>query len=275
MSAERSVGEPVLVLVSPAALSHDGESVRVARDVLGAALPMKAVVPQSLLDLERALARRGRRRPVVIGDDRYLQQVVQLLHQQATLDAAPVGLIPVGRGHRIEVARALGAATHPVRAARAVVSGADRLLDLLVDDHGGVVLDAVRIPAACSPRANTVASAWWTTVGRRVVRALAPPSARVPAQPPLRVEADGRLLADPAHPMRGLALRSSEGSAEVRISARNGRSAIPLTVQARQVTVAGGAGGLFTYEADHALSPPVHERTWTVEPSAWTLRVPV
>jgi hypothetical protein len=71
--------------------------------------------------------------------------------------------------------------------------------------------------------------------------------------------------------MRALALRRSDGSAELRINAQRGRGA-PLTVQAHQVTV---AGGLFTYEADHALSAPVRERTWTVEPSAWSLRVPV
>ncbi|MEZ0067869.1 hypothetical protein ABIA32_003885 [Streptacidiphilus sp. MAP12-20] len=270
MSAERSVGEPVLVLVSPAALALDGESVRVARDVLGAALPMKAVVSESLIDLERLLARRGRRRPVVIGDDRYLQQVVQLLHQQATLGAAPVGLIPVGRGHGVDLARALGAETRPVQAARAIVSGADRRLDLLVDDDGGVVLGAVHIPGGRSPRANKVASAWWTELGRRVARVVAPPTEREAAPPPLRVEADGQVLADPAHPMRALALRSAAGSAELRINGQRGRGA-PLMVQAQRVTV---GGRLFTYEADHELSAPVRERTWTVEPSAWSLRVP-
>ncbi|WP_063774088.1 diacylglycerol kinase family protein [Streptacidiphilus rugosus] len=270
MSAERSVGEPVLVLVSPTALALDGESVRVARDVLGAALAMKAVVPESLLDLERLLARRGRRRPVVIGDDRSLRQVVQLLHQQATLAAAPVGMIPVGRGHGVELARALGAETRPVQAARAIVNGADRRLDLLVDEDGGVVLGAVHIPGGRSPRANKVASAWWTGISRRVTHALAPPADREPTPPPLRVEADGQVLADPTHPMRALALRSASGSAELRINARRGRGA-PMMVQAQRVTV---GGRLFTYEADHALSAPVHERTWTVEPSAWSLRVP-
>lgn len=262
MSAERSAGEPVLVLVSPAALALDGESVRVARDVLGAALTMKTAVPENLSDLDRLLARRGRKRPVVIGDDRYLQQVVQLLHQQATLDEAPVAVIPVGRGPRTELARALGAEIHPVQAARTVVSGADRLLDLLVDDGGGVVLGGVRIPAQRSPRANKTPSSWWTDLADRVARAL---SARpLPDPPPLRVEADGQILADSSHPMRALALRSHEGSAELRIDA-----CVP--VQASRVTV---GGSLFTYEADHALSAPVRERTWTVEPSAWSLRVP-
>ena len=263
MSAERSVGEPVLVLVSPAALALDGESVRVARDVLGAALPVKTVVPESLSDLDRLLARRGRRRPVVIGDDRYLQQVVQLLHQQATLDAAPVGVIPVGRGPRVALARALGAEVRPVQAARAVVRGADRRLDLLVDDGGGVVLGAVRIPAQRSPRANRAPSTWWTGLTGRVARALATRPTAVEGEP-LRVEADGHVLADSTHPMRALALSSHDGSAELRIDA-----AVPI--QAHRVTV---GGSLFTYEADDTLSAPVRERTWTVEPSAWSLRVP-
>ncbi|WP_243639517.1 diacylglycerol kinase family protein [Streptacidiphilus pinicola] len=261
MSAERSAGEPVLVLVSPAALALDGESVRVAKDVLGAALTMKTAVPENLSDLDRLLARRGRRRPVVIGDDRYLQQVVQLLHQQATLDEAPVAVIPVGRGPRTELARALGAEVRPVQAARAVVRGADRPLDLLVDDGGGVVLGGVRIPAQRSPRANRAPSTWWTDLAGLVVRALSRP---LPAPQQLRVEADGQVLADPSHPLRALALRSHDGAAELRIDA-----CVP--VQARRVTV---GGSLFTYEADHTLSAPVRERTWTVEPAAWSLRVP-
>ncbi|WP_042371647.1 hypothetical protein [Streptacidiphilus neutrinimicus] len=262
MSAERSGGEPVLVLVSPAALALDGESVRVAKDVLGAALTVKTAVPESLSDLDRLLARRGRRRPVVIGDDRYLQLVVQLLHQQATLAAAPVAVIPVGRGPRTELARALGADVRPVQAARAVVSGADRLLDLLVDDGGGVVIGGVRIPGQRSPRANRTQSTWWTDLAGRVAMALT--TRALPEPQPLRVEADGQILADLTHPIRALALSSHDGAAELRIDA-----AVP--VQARRVTV---GGSVFTYEADHALSAPVRERTWTVEPSAWSLRVP-
>jgi len=48
VSAAQSAGEALLVVVSPVALAVDGESVRVARDVLGAAFAMKAVVPEDL-----------------------------------------------------------------------------------------------------------------------------------------------------------------------------------------------------------------------------------
>jgi len=352
VSAAHSAGEALLVIVSPSALAVDGESVRVARDVLGAAFAMKAVVPEDLLELERVLSRKGRRRLVVIGDDQALHHVVQLLHRHAELGAGPVGIIPVGKGHKVALARSLGAAGRPVEAARAVARGAERRLDLLVDEDGGVVLSGLRIPgrgvggaaaaptaaeggadggserrpgptaesprtsrdqeddqhAACSPRANSSrsgrgsgdpAEAWYSRLGRTAGAA-----ARSVAGPLLahgggahrqflRVEADGRLLADPDHPV-GLISVWNAGSQE-RENPRFGRpgrdSGTPepaeglMEVLVSSPAALGGAyrcraqrisvtGGLFTYEADHALSGPVRERTWTVEPGAWRLTVP-
>ncbi|MBC3843455.1 hypothetical protein GXW82_34300 [Streptacidiphilus sp. 4-A2] len=147
------------MVVSPAALAVDGESVRVARDVLGAAFAMKAVVPGDLTELERVLSRRGRRRLVVIGDDQALRHVVQLLHRHAQLDAGPVGIIPVGKGHKVALARSLGASSRPVEAARAIARGGERTLDLLVDEDGGVVLSGLRIPGRGVPEQAPAAAA--------------------------------------------------------------------------------------------------------------------
>ena len=354
MSAAHSTGEALLVVVSPSALAVDGESVRVARDVLGAAFAMKAVVPEDLIELERVLSRRGRRRLVVIGDDQALHHVVQLLHRHSELEAGPVGIIPVGKGHKVALARSLGAAGRPVEAARAVARGAERRLDLLVDEDGGVVLSGLRIPgrgvpgpgsvagpgerdcarasapgaedppgdrdqeiephAACSPRANSgrsgrapdeSAEAWYSRLGRTAGAAARSVTAPLRAhgggahQQFLRVEADGRLLADQDHPV-GLISVWNAGSQE-RESPRPDRSGrdgaaveladgLMLTDGLMEVLVSNPAalggpyrcraqrisvtGGLFTYEADHALSGPVRGRTWTVEPGAWRLTVP-
>ncbi|TDU05052.1 diacylglycerol kinase-like protein [Streptomyces sp. 846.5] len=151
MSAVRSAGEALLVVVSPAALALDAESVRVARDVLGAAFAVKLVVPGSLAELEQALSRRGGKRLVVIGDDRAVHQVVQVLHQRAELASSPLGIIPIGNGEKVTLTRSLGVAARPVDAARTVVGGAERTLGLLVDESGGVVLGGLRIPGRSHP----------------------------------------------------------------------------------------------------------------------------
>jgi hypothetical protein len=318
------------VVVSPAAMALDGESVRVARDVLGAAFDVKLVVPGSRADLERVLSRRGGKRLVVIGDDQALHQVVQLLHEHAELASGPIGIIPVGKGEKVALSRSLGAAGRPVEAARAVVRGGERSLGLLVDEDGGVVLGGLRIPGRAGPghgpgaaaepvsggvgdalsasrsnvpqqvgatgaerslRANKAVGGrsvplpslcleWGVQLGRaaRTVAAQLIPPRSGPGQA-LRVEADGRLLADPDHPtLLVAAWAEAEGALmEVLVSSSSAADG-PLRVRAHQITVTGGpAGGPtcgFTYEADDTHVGPVHQRTWTVEPAAWYLTVP-
>src|SRR6478735_3675584 len=77
VSAERAL----LVITDPAARSADGESVRVALDVLRAAAPAKIVVPSDAAELERALVRRGRRRVVLVGGDGGMHAVVRVLER--------------------------------------------------------------------------------------------------------------------------------------------------------------------------------------------------
>lgn len=146
MSSERTAGQPLLVVIAPTARRVDGESVRIARDVLCGGAAVKVAVPESPAELDRVLAHRGRKRPVVIGDDRALHLVVQTLHRQRELAADPLGLVPVGGTATVALARALGIPTEPVAAARAVLAGYERSLDLLVDDSGGVVLGGLCIP---------------------------------------------------------------------------------------------------------------------------------
>ncbi|MEO3849463.1 diacylglycerol kinase family protein [Streptomyces sp. B8F3] len=146
MSAPDPTGRSLLVLIDPAARRADGEAVRIARDVLSAAAATKICLPETAPELARALARRGARRPVVIGDDRAFLRVVSELRRQETLADAPLSLVPVGTARTL--AATLGVPTGTVDAARTVLDGEERRLGLLVDDGGGVVLDALRLPAA-------------------------------------------------------------------------------------------------------------------------------
>jgi hypothetical protein len=267
VSAQRPAGHPLLLVIDPAARAMDGESVRIAQDVLCAgSSSVKITLPESAAAMHRALANRGRRRPVVIGDDGALLRVVRALHRQRALREAPVALVPVGLRSALPLARALGVPAGPVPAAWAVLDGTERDLDLLVDDSGGIVVGALSIPplASGSGRAGMGPGAtapWWSTL----VRGL---NGQVPRQR-LRVEADGVLLTDLDCPVREVSVRPAHpGPAEVLVrGSENG----PLRVRARTITVSGRD---FRYRADAAVAGPVRTRTWTVQSSAWRLTVP-
>ncbi|WP_217712370.1 hypothetical protein [Streptomyces sp. NA02950] len=135
------------MVIDPAARRTDGESVRIAKDVLCAGAQTKICLPDGPDEVERALARRGARRPVVVGDDRALLRVVELLHRRRELADATLSVVPVGGPATVALARSLGVPTDPVTAARTVLDGAAHPRDLLVDDSGGVVLGGLRIPS--------------------------------------------------------------------------------------------------------------------------------
>ncbi|MFE9427886.1 diacylglycerol kinase [Kitasatospora sp. NPDC006697] len=254
---------PLLVLLDPAAKAADGEAVRIARDVLAGGADVKVVLPESAAELDRVLSHRGRRRPVVVGSDLALQRVVQALHQQGELAAGPVGLVPVGSGREVAIARSLGVPVEPVAAARAVLAGVPRQLGLLLDDGDGVVLGEVRIPGRRQAHPSGWRSLWAKLITAEQVEHLGEQ---------LRIEADGRELGGGGRPPRLVALRLPVGAeaAEVLVRAA-GAGRTLLRVRASQVTVAGPA---FGYEADGCPAGPVPARTWTAHPAAWRLVLP-
>ncbi|MFH8367745.1 diacylglycerol kinase family protein [Streptomyces sp. NPDC018031] len=140
-------GRPLLVIIDPAARRTDGESVRIARDVLCAGAQAKICLPEGPEEVARALARRGSRRPVVVGDDQALLHVVRLLQQRRELAEAALSVVPVGSAAAVALARSLGVPTGAVAAARTALDGRAQRLDLLLDDSGGVVLGGLRIPS--------------------------------------------------------------------------------------------------------------------------------
>ena len=97
---------------------------RIAKDVLCAGAHAKVCLPDGPEEFARALARRGSRRPVVVGDDRALLRAVGLLHRERELAGVALSLVPVGAAAALALARALGVPTDAVAAARAVLDGA-------------------------------------------------------------------------------------------------------------------------------------------------------
>ncbi|BCL21921.1 diacylglycerol kinase [Streptomyces tuirus] len=249
---------------------------------------MKLCLPDGPEEFARALARRGSRRPVVVGDDRALIRAVALLHRHRELAGCALSVVPVGGA--LSLARSLGVPTGTVAAARAVLDGVERRMDLMVDDSDGVVLGALRIPpprpapAGAVPEGTPDADAMpghpWLRTCQSLVRTLVPAGrpSRVAAAPEpgpsrLRVEVDGDTLIDLDQPVEAVSVAPvAAGVASVEVRPVSvGAEASPLLAQGRTVTV---SGAHFRYRADMAVSGPVRTRTWVVREAAWGLTVP-
>jgi hypothetical protein len=267
----------LLMVIDPAAKLWDGESVRIARDVLCAGAPgVKLCLPDGPEETERALARRGSRRPVVVGDDRALLRAVRLLHRERELEEAVLSVVPVGAAETIAVTCGLGVPADAVSAARTVLDGVRQRLGLLIDDSGGVVLGGISIPG--QPGGPEGAGRGGALRAKAALSRACRPRA---AAQRLRVEADGELLADLDRPVREVSV-SSPGSSH--LPSGGGPSLAQVTVRpegrdraglvrarAKAVTVSGPD---FRYRADALVGGPVRVRTWTALAGAWSLTLP-
>ncbi|MFD0210037.1 diacylglycerol kinase [Streptomyces hirsutus] len=290
--ATSPTSDQLLVVIDPVARRSDGESVRIAKDVLSGGATTKVCLPDGPEEFARALARRGSRRPVLVGDDRALMRAVGLLHRQRELTGCALSLVPVGGA--LSLARSLGVPTGAVAAARAVLDGAERRMNLLVDDSDGVVLGAVRIPPVGAARVREedaeeaedtdgvlgAGQRPWLRTCQSLVRTL------VPVRPPrvasapeggparLRVEVDGRTLVDLHQPVEAVSIVPGPGGI-ARVEVRPvsvGAEASPLLAEGHTVTV---SGAHFRYRADGLVSGPVGTRTWVAREDAWGLTLPV
>ncbi len=298
MSAEHSL----LVIANPSAgPDPDRESLRVALDVLRANADVKLATMDEPTDLERTLDRRGRRRVVVAGGDGTIHQVVRALRFRDELGDTLLGLVPVGTDN--DLARALGIPLDPARAARCVLHGAERRLDLLVDDAGGIAVNTVH--AGLGAAVARTADAFKQRLGRHAFPLGAVLAGLRNAGWHLRVEADGQVLNDYDQRVLliGLANGSSlggglgmlsaaaepdDGLADVIVSRatgplarvgfglgmREGSHVSRADVQVTRARVIRVYGQEFPYDADGELLGPTRARTWTVEHSAWRILVP-
>ncbi|MBX7552975.1 diacylglycerol kinase [Streptomyces sp. NPDC004232] len=289
------MSDQLLVIIDPAARQTDGESVRIAKDVLSAGAAAKVCLPDGPEEFARALGRRGSRRPVVIGDDHALLRAVTLLHRERELAGCGLSVVPVGGAGDTSLTESLGVPGGAVAAARAVLEGTERRLDLLVDDSDGVVLTGLAIPPARrvpAPVPEPVAPAagrWYRTLLARTLPARPPRLPSVPSPGPtrLRVQLDGETLVDLDEPLESLTVTPGApgapgalgapgapgaGTAEVEFRPLSvGAEATPLRACGRTVTVTGPD---FRYRADGTVSGPVRRRTWRVAEAAWGLVLP-
>ena len=289
-----------LLLASAHAGSTEQEAVEAARAVLAAAGPVEVVSTATPEELDDALSACGDRRLVVAGGDGSLHLAVARLRARGELADRPVALVPMGTGN--DLARSLGLPLDPAEAAALVLTGTHQPMDLLVDDAGDVVVNAVHVgvgaeAAAAAGRLKPLLGVLAYPLGA-VVAGLRSPGWR------LRVEVDGRVLSDGHRRSLMVGLgngRSIGGGTELLPTARPDDGLVDVVVsyatgplararygaalaggthlqdrdvrwaRGRTVTVSGEPVGA---NADGELGAPRRARTWTVEPGAWSLLRP-
>jgi len=181
-----------LVTVNRYAGTADDDAVEAALTALRAGADVTVAATAHEDELVEALADRGERRLVVIGGDGSLHAAINALDRVGGLDPRrPVGIIPRGTGN--DLAGALGLSLDPVAAADAVLTGSPRLLDVLRDDDGGLVVNAVH--AGVGARASAEAERFKGRLGTAAFPLGAAVAGVTTPGLDLRVEVDGVVVA--------------------------------------------------------------------------------
>jgi len=301
--------ERLLVVVNQDAGTTDDGAVDSALTVLRAGADVRVAATADEDELLEAVTARGGRRVVVIGGDGSVHATVRALDRAGVLDfREALGVIPRGTGN--DLARTLGLPPDPAEAADVVLTGAPRPLDLVRDEKGGVVVNAVHVGVGAEAGAEAV------RFKDRLGTAAFPLGAAIAGVTgrgsPLRVEVDGRVAAhgsagwtaDGRTDVLMLAVCTGrtigggtplapdalpdDGLAEVVVCTATGpvaRAAFAaalltgshvdrddvLVTRGRQVTFTGPPVDL---NADGELESRVTSRTWHVRRHAWSVLVP-
>lgn len=303
--------EPLLVITNSDAGSADATMLDSALAVLRGATSVEVARTSEPGELDGALHRAGTRRVVVAGGDGSLHAVVSALHRRHELGVDRVlGLLPLGTGN--DFARTLGIPLDPVEAAEALIEGAARPMDLLIDEVGQVVVNQVHLGAGAE--AGRKGAPWKERLGAigvgpvnlgrlgypigAALSALDPPVLR------LRIEADGEVINDVDSPVLMVALGNGAtvgGGLELTPDADPGDGRIDLMIARPKGTLSRLAyvarlgigthsmhrdvltlhattvtvsGTAFWCSADGELYGPERHRSWRLEPAAYSMIVP-
>ena len=256
-------------------------------------------------ELDGVLHRAGSRPIIVAGGDGSLHAVIATLHRRNDLAGKVLGLLPLGTGN--DFARTLGMPLDAVEAAKALVSGTPRPMDLVVDELGEVVVNNVHVGA--SALASRRGATWKERLGPFGLGIVAYPLgvALAAVRPPylrLRVEVDGEVVADVDRHVLMVAIGNGatvgggapvtpgadpgDGKVDVLVSfattpaarvgyavdllrRRHPRRDDTVYLRGSQVSVAGED---FWMSADGEVTGPEGRRAWHVERAAYSMLVP-
>jgi diacylglycerol kinase family enzyme len=289
-----------LLLASAQAGSAEDEAVAAARAVLATSGPVELVTTATSQGLDDALDRLDGRTLVVAGGDGSLHVAVARLHARNALLDTRLGLVPLGTGN--DLARTLDIPLDPEVAAHVVLTADSRPLDLLLDDSGGIVINAVHLGVGAEaaehagrlkPRLGLIAypmgaiAAGLRNTGWRV-----------------RVELDGRVLTDSSRRTlmvgigngRGIGggtqllphAEPDDGLLDVVVSRACGPftrvrygAALRIGDHLRDRDSSSGRGRTVSVSgepvdvnADGEVGECIQRRQWTVQPASWSLLRP-
>jgi diacylglycerol kinase (ATP) len=292
--------DPLLLITNAEAGPSGDESIERALTVLRAVTDVEVCGTSNPGELDGVLHRRGGRRVVVAGGDGSLHSVVAALHRRNELADVVLGLLPLGTGN--DFARGAEIPLEPEEAARVILEGQVRPVDLLVDEVGNIVVNNVHIGAGA--QASRKAHKWKKRIGRvgypigALLAAVKPPFLRV------RIEVDGEEVADLAHPILMAAIGNGPdigGGAEITPEAtpEDGRMDVMVSFAIGPLARFGYAFGIrrgehhergdvryvrgstvsvsgqgFYCSADGEVYGPERQRTWRVQRGAMRMTLP-
>jgi diacylglycerol kinase (ATP) len=302
--------DPLLVITNSDAGNSDEESLRQALGVLRGSASVEVQATSNPGELDGVLHRAGSRRIIVAGGDGSLHAVIAALHRRNDLKNAVLGLLPLGTGN--DFARGTGIPLDIAEAARVILEGEPSKMDLVVDELGEVVVNGVHVGAGAN--ASRRGARWKDRLGSVGVGKLNlgkvgyPIGALLTAwNPPLvrlHVEVDGELVNDVDEKILMVAIGNGSsvgGGAELTPEAtpEDGKLDVMISRATRPSErfmyavrlgfarhhVADGAtylrgtsvsvsGGPFWCSADGEIYGPERQRTWHVEPEAYSMVLP-
>jgi YegS/Rv2252/BmrU family lipid kinase len=302
--------DPLLVITNDDAGTADDEGLRTALGILREKGSVEVQSTAQPGELDGVLQRAGSRRIVVAGGDGSLHAVVAALYRRHELGRAVVGLLPMGTGN--DFARSLGIPLDLEQAARVLVSGQVRRMDLIVDELGEVVVNNVHVGASAEASRRGAGikeklgavGVGKVNLGRlgypigAVISAFDEPSVH------LHVELDGVVVTDVDNPVLMVSIGNGanvgggtmltpdadpeDGQVDVMISHAVGlRAKVGYALHLRRgehhrrddVQYLRGsqvtvAGDSFMISADGEVSGPERQRCWHVEPAAYSFVLP-
>jgi YegS/Rv2252/BmrU family lipid kinase len=302
--------DPLLVITNDDAGTADDDALGAALEILRAKCSVEVQSTSRPGELDGVLQRAGSRRIVVAGGDGSLHAVVAALHRRHDLQDAVVGLLPMGTGN--DFARTLDIPLDLEEAAEIIVAGEVRPMDLIVDELGEVVVNNVHVGAGA--QASRRGARWKERLGSvgvgkanlgklgypigALLAAFHPPSVH------MHVEVDGEVVTDLDQPVLMVSIGNGanvgggteltpeadpeDGKVDVMISHAIGAGAkigYALSLRrgehhhrddvqyfrAKQVTISGDE---FWISADGEISGPERQRSWRVEPGAYSFILP-
>jgi len=291
----------VLVLANDLAGRAERDAIKAVVGELSRTGPVDVVECEEPSQIDAVLDRRAGRTLVLVGGDGSLNTTLTFLWRRGEAEDCPIAVIPLGTGN--DFARGVGIPLDPVEAARLAVTGRPHAVDLITDDAGGVVVNAMHVGVGAEAAANSrPLKPYLRTAAFPIGAVVAGARARGWR---LRVEVDGRPVTSGRRRilMAGLAnaptiaggtavlapgASVTDGRFDVVVSAAVGplaRVGYALGLMrgthadradtvhrpGRSLTISGEP---YYVNADGDISGPIRRRTWIIRPGAWRCVLP-